>query len=150
MPHNVHNAHHIVNAKRTPLSCFMHIMAFDDRPDPAKRLQIARENAKFSSAKAAAEFYGWSVHTYHQHENGIRGFGRASAKYAKAFKVSEGWLLTGEGQGPGKQRSIDQRLLQLRLERPDIADLIADSIEKQIDTAFEHSGVTEGAARKKQ
>lgn len=151
MPYNVHNAHSPVKSKRTPVSCFMHIMPFDDRPEPAKRLQIARESAKFKTARAAAEFHGWSPDTYHQHENGKRGIGRASAKYAKAFKVSEAWLLTGEGPGPGKQPSIDQRLSQLRLQSPDIADLIADSIERQIDSAFEHSGFAEGGApRKKQ
>ncbi|RWO90889.1 helix-turn-helix transcriptional regulator [Mesorhizobium sp.] len=124
-------------------------MAFDDRPEPAKRLQIARESAKFSSARAAADFFGWSVDTYHQHENGTRGIGRASARYAKAFRVSEAWLLTGEGQGPGKYKSsYDQKLSQLRLERPDLADTIEAGLERQIESAFER--IAESNTRKKQ
>jgi transcriptional regulator with XRE-family HTH domain len=115
----------------------MHIMSFDERPEPAKRLQLARESAGFSSAKAAAERHGWSKHSYHQHENGLRGLGRAAARYAKAFKVSEAWLLTGEGQAPGKPQSYDHLLSQIRLERPDIADTIAVGLDAEIKHAFE-------------
>lgn len=115
----------------------MHIMSFDERPEPAKRLQLARERAGFLTAKVAAERHGWSKHTYHQHENGLRGIGRAAAKYAKAFKVSEAWLLTGEGQGPGKPPSYDQMLSQIRLERPDIADTISVGLDAEIKHAFE-------------
>lgn len=117
---------------------------------PARRLQEAREKAGFPSAKAAAKRFGWSPDSYHQHENGQRGITRVAAKYAKAYKVSEAWLLTGDGQGPGAPKSFDQRLAQLRLQRPDIADLITDSIDKQIDTAFEHLGIGENSSRKKQ
>jgi phage repressor protein C with HTH and peptisase S24 domain len=69
-------------------------------PDYAVRLQEARARRGFLSARAAAEFFGWKYDSYIQHENGTRGIGRVSAKYAKAFRVSEAWLLTGEGQ-PG-------------------------------------------------
>lgn len=72
----------------------------DDRPDYARRLQEARERRGFTSARAAAEFFGWVYDSYAQHENGTRGIARAASKYAKAFRVSEAWLLTGEGQ-PG-------------------------------------------------
>ena len=72
----------------------------DDRPEYAIRLQEARERRGFLSARAAAEFFGWKYDTYAQHENGTRGISRAAGKYAKAFRVSEAWLLTGEGQ-PG-------------------------------------------------
>lgn len=75
-------------------------MDFDDRPERAIRLQRAREARGFRHAKDAAKFFGWTYDTYIQHENGQRGIGRAADKYAKAFRVSEGWLLTGEGQGP--------------------------------------------------
>lgn len=124
----------------------MHIMSFDERPEPAKRLQKAREIAGFSTANAAAERFGWSRHSYHQHENGLRGLGRTAAKYARAFKVSEAWLLTGEGQGPGKPPSFDQQLSQIRLERPDLADTIAAGLEKQIEHAFER--MAEGRRKK--
>lgn len=69
----------------------------DDRPETAKRLEMARIKRGFSTAKDAARFFGWVYETYIQHEQGIRGIGRQSRKYADAFRVSEGWLLTGEG-----------------------------------------------------
>jgi hypothetical protein len=75
-------------------------MDYDDRPDFAKRLEQARIARNFEHAKDATRFHGWVYETYIQHEQGIRGISRAAAKYAKAFKVSEGWLLTGEGKGP--------------------------------------------------
>lgn len=77
----------------------MHIMEFDDRPDFAKRLEKARIARGFLTAKDAARRHGWVYETYIQHEQGIRGISRAASKYAKAFKVSEAWLLTGEGPG---------------------------------------------------
>jgi len=82
----------------------MPAMRFDDRPDDAKRLEKARRARGMASAKAAAEFFGWSPHTYIQHENGTRGFRRAAARYAAAFRVSEAWLLTGEGPPPPSPR----------------------------------------------
>ncbi len=72
-------------------------MDFDDRPDFAKRLEKARIDRGFRTAKDATRFFHWTYETYIQHEQGIRGISRAAAKYAKAFRVSEGWLLTGEG-----------------------------------------------------
>jgi repressor LexA len=106
MSENVHNAQHIVKSKRTLKSCFLHIMDYDDRPDPAKRLEQARRARGFDDAKAAATFFGWSYDTYAQHENGTRGIVRAADRYAKAYRVSEGWLLTGEGPGPDQPRDI--------------------------------------------
>lgn len=69
----------------------------DSRPDFAKRLEQARIDRGFATPKDAARFFGWTYETYIQHEQGIRGISRASGKYAKAFRVSEAWLLTGEG-----------------------------------------------------
>lgn len=77
-------------------------MRFDDRPEPAKRLEEARIARGFDDAKKAATYFGWKYDTYAQHENGTRGIVRAADRYAKAFRVSQGWLLTGEGQGPGE------------------------------------------------
>jgi repressor LexA len=73
-------------------------MNFDDRPAASIRLQQARENRGFKTAKDASAYFGWNYDTYAQHENGTRGIARAAGKYAKAFRVSEGWLLTGEGE----------------------------------------------------
>lgn len=84
----------------------MHIMRFDDRPEPAKRLEEARIARGFNDAKKAATYFGWKYDTYAQHENGTRGIVRAARQYAKAYRVSEGWLLTGEGQGPGQSLQV--------------------------------------------
>ena len=66
--------------------------------DPNERLRIARKRKKIDSAQQAAERFGWRVSTYQSHENGNRGFKRKDAeKYAKAFGVRVGWLLSGEG-----------------------------------------------------
>lgn len=78
---------------------------FDDRPEFAKRLEEARKRRGFKSARSASEFFGWKYETYIQHEQGIRGISRAAGKYAKAFRVSEAWLLTGEGE-PGSERIV--------------------------------------------
>ena len=72
----------------------------ESRPEPAERLQLARERAGYASARSVAERFGWSYHTYIQHENGTRGLSRAAKEYAIALKVSEAWLLTGVGPGP--------------------------------------------------
>lgn len=93
-------AHSFVKSKCTSLSCKLHSMEFDDRPDQAKRLEQARKARGFGTPKKAATFFGWKYETYIQHEQGLRGISRAAGKYATAFKVSEGWLLTGEGHGP--------------------------------------------------
>jgi hypothetical protein len=66
-----------------------------------KRLEEARVARGFKDAKAAAAYFNWNYDTYIQHERGERGITRAAGKYAKAFRVSKAWLLTGEGGGPG-------------------------------------------------
>lgn len=99
---NVRYAHSLVKSKRTSLLCRVHSMIFDDRPEAAKRLEIARKAKGLKTPKDASRYFGWKYETYIQHEQGIRGIGRQVAKYAQAFKVSEGWLLTGEGVGPGE------------------------------------------------
>lgn len=69
------------------------------RPAIAKRLEQARVARGFDTAKAAATFFGWNYNTYSQHERGERIPRRDTmAQYARAFRVSLGWLLTGEGR----------------------------------------------------
>jgi repressor LexA len=110
MARTVHNAHLVVKSKRTPETCFLHDMDFDDRPQAAIRLQQAREGRGFKHASDAAEFFGWNYDTYIQHENGTRGISRAAGKYARAFRVSEAWLLTGEGSSQSSVVEIVGRL----------------------------------------
>lgn len=62
------------------------------------RLRQARRTAGYKGPGEAASALGVSRFTYTQHENGTRGFKRDSAvQYAKKFKVSVEWLLTGSG-----------------------------------------------------
>jgi hypothetical protein len=91
----------------------MHIMDFDDRPEAAKRLVKAREGRGFRNPKDAANYFGWTYETYIQHEQGTRGITRAAARYAKAFRVSEGWLLTGEGTGSADKVSGEDAVKEL-------------------------------------
>jgi phage repressor protein C with HTH and peptisase S24 domain len=66
--------------------------------EPSDRLQWARRRAGYEGATEAARAFGWNENTYRSHENGERGLKRPIAeRYAKAFNVSPGWLLTGEG-----------------------------------------------------
>lgn len=66
---------------------------------PSERLKWAREQADYGGPAEAAQALGMNRYTYTQHENGVRGFKTDSAvKYAKKFKVSLEWLLSGRGQ----------------------------------------------------
>ncbi len=96
----------------------------DTRPDYAKRLEHARTARGFKTAKSACDFFGWNYNSYAQHEQGNRGISRVSAKYAKAYRVSEAWLLTGEGTGPTASSNdpaneIDMEFNQLVAEASD-------------------------------
>lgn len=70
-----------------------------------ERLQTARLAAGFRSARAAANAMGIPVSTYGAHERaetpGARDFGPdEAARYARRFRVSPEYLLTGRGTGP--------------------------------------------------
>lgn len=73
----------------------------------SERLAFARKRAGFPGPKEAAEALGVNRNSYTQHENGTRGFKRdAAVQYARKFKVSLDWLLTGRGEmGPGRTKS---------------------------------------------
>lgn len=100
MLYDMHNAHYRVKSKCISKQCITHSMKTDDRPDEAKRLEFARKARNFPTPKAAASYFGWKYESYIQHEQGTRGLSRAADRYAAAFRVSKGWLLTGEGIGP--------------------------------------------------
>lgn len=72
---------------------------------PAGRLIKARENAGYTTAVEACDKLKFSHSTYAQHESGARGLKNAAAQYAKAFGVTEEWLLHGDG-GPPASREI--------------------------------------------
>jgi len=66
------------------------------------RLKKARIEAGFKRAAEAAESLGVPYQTYAAHENGNRMFDVEQAiLYARRFRVSLDWLLTGSGRGPG-------------------------------------------------
>ncbi|NTF35536.1 LexA family transcriptional regulator [Agrobacterium rubi] len=66
------------------------------------RLEQARKAAGYQTAREAAEALGVAYPSYAAHENGQRGLARVAERYAKFFKVSLDWLLTGKGSGPGQ------------------------------------------------
>lgn len=66
-----------------------------------ERLRTAREKAGYKSASKAATALGVPYPTYASHENGSRGIGDGLTRYARFFRVSIDWLLTGKGDGPG-------------------------------------------------
>ncbi len=72
----------------------------EELSDQAKRLRKARESRGFVTAADAIRFFGFVGDTYKGHESGSRGLTRSAGRYATAFRVSEAWLLTGEGESP--------------------------------------------------
>ncbi|WP_181171836.1 helix-turn-helix transcriptional regulator [Mesorhizobium sp. B2-5-12] len=83
--------------------------------EQAARLRQAREMRGFINAKAAAERFGFNYNTYIQHESGRAGITRAVKDYARAFRVREAWLITGEGlpqdiDGSDELREVFTRL----------------------------------------
>lgn len=67
--------------------------------DVNERLVIAREKAGYATAADAARAMGVKEPTYYSHENGTSGLRVPVAeKYARKFKVSLNWLLTGQGE----------------------------------------------------
>lgn len=68
--------------------------------EPGERLAKARAEAGYKSARKAAEAMGANYNTYAQHENMTQGRElprNAAIRYARFFRVSLEWLLTGRG-----------------------------------------------------
>ncbi len=71
--------------------------------DLAKRLAKARREAGYETVADAARYLGVSYPTYAGHENGSSGFRSKTAEmYARKYKVSLDWLLTGRGNMRGQ------------------------------------------------
>lgn len=75
---------------------------------PYERLQRARELAGYENATDAADAMGVPRPTYLGHENGSRGFKGTAERYAKFFRVSFEWLMTGAGEP--RPTSLDARV----------------------------------------
>lgn len=65
--------------------------------EPYDRLKAARIRAGYDTALSACEAFGWKQSAYSHHETGRNGFAKVAGRYAKAFRVSVEWLLTGKG-----------------------------------------------------
>ena len=103
-------------------------------------MREARIAAGFEDATKAAERFGWNVISYRSHENGIRGIKPTVGKaYAKAFKVSQAWLMTGEGlmNSPG----IDAEIMDLP---PAISAEVMSDIRKLIAAAKVKGRISKG------
>lgn len=69
---------------------------------PGERLKLLRKE-RFRSAAEAARALGLPEPTYSAHENESRGIPReAAVRYARFFKASLDWLLTGKGSVRGR------------------------------------------------
>jgi phage repressor protein C with HTH and peptisase S24 domain len=83
----------------------------NDKGDAADRLRQARLRRGYATAKDACVAFGWNYATYSQHERGERGIKNEVERYAAAYRVAVGWLLTGEGSIEGVPRAIDVPLI---------------------------------------
>jgi phage repressor protein C with HTH and peptisase S24 domain len=90
----------IVNTK-----CLTEQFNLSAMSEPHERLQQARRAAGYADAASAARAMGLRPETYHTHENGGRGLSRIGERYARFFRVSLEWLLTGKGDMRGKPGS---------------------------------------------
>lgn len=87
------------------------------------RLAEAREAAGFTTVGEAANSLGIPYPTYAAHENGTTGFKfEAAVKYARKFKVSLDWLITGKGRGPSSENNLAWEIY-LELCELDVPDL---------------------------
>jgi SOS-response transcriptional repressor LexA len=76
-----------------------------------ERLREARQAAGYETAAAAAAALGINYQTYAGHENSKTGIRhQAAQRYAKKFRVSLEWLLTGKGdmRGDGGRTPADE------------------------------------------
>ena len=88
--------------------------------EPHTRLREVRISRGFKTSADAAKRFGWVHSTYKSHENGTRPLSRTAAiTYAKAFRVSVGWLLVAENNALHKLVTNDE----IRLARRDLPHL---------------------------
>lgn len=104
-----------------------------------KRLIEARIRAGFETATLAAEAMGMPYQTYATHENGSGGVPvKPAIKYAKKFKVSLDWLLTGKGRGPSPENQRAWEISQMIYDLTDAEDL--DYVKQAVEFARKKSG----------
>lgn len=109
------------------------------------RLRLARLHKGFAHPTDAARAFGWVVSTYISHENGNRGMSiEAASRYANAFGVNVGWLLSGENppKWSGKPVSSGQLKPMRAIPRLNFAELSAlkpDTLTDQLAACAEKS-----------
>lgn len=119
--HNISMASHdaMMHYALQQRKCFLHhAYGYVGMMGPSNdRLRAVRER-RYDTAKEAAEAIRVAVATYIQHENGTRGSGsiprRAAERYAKFFRVSLDWLLTGKGEEPANEPTEGDLEVMLR------------------------------------
>lgn len=118
----------------------------------SSRLKAAREAAGYKTATTAAEALGVSYSTYASHENGSRGVSRpALTQYAKRFKVTTDWLLSGRGDGPDEDAGGRTSTTLVSSKKPDMeldldlfdqatraADMIIEDYGRQVSLEKRH------------
>lgn len=79
--------------------CYTHSQNGRMSTSQGERLEKARRRAGYEKMSDAVERFGWKYSTYAAHENGQNAITpRSAEKYARAFKCSAAYLLTGEGE----------------------------------------------------
>lgn len=92
----------------------------------ASRLKEARKAVGFKRAGDAAESLGVPYPTYAAHENGSRAYDNdAAAHYARRYRVSLDWLLTGKGPSQLPEKMV--QIVGKAGAGPDGTVLFADS-----------------------
>lgn len=89
-----------------------------EKADRAARLRKAREQAGFDTAADAIARFNWTASTYMAHENGQNGYASDVSKYARAFKTTAAYLMSGERPAlvssfdpDGRQEEVDSAAL---------------------------------------
>lgn len=109
-----------------------------------QRLQWARRQSQFETAKDAAISLGMQPGTYraYEREPGTSKHTpldhQAAIRFGRKFKINWLWLLTGEGDPKGEpvQESRLERALSRAKEAPaEQQDMIADIIERLLKSA---------------
>jgi phage repressor protein C with HTH and peptisase S24 domain len=77
--------------------------------EPWERLRRARAAAGYETAAKAAEALGVKAAGYVHHENGSRPLTRRAQRYARFFRVSLEWLVSGRGPMRGNPLIIPVR-----------------------------------------
>ncbi|MEN2749322.1 helix-turn-helix transcriptional regulator [Sphingomonas sp. T9W2] len=115
---------------------------------PNERLRQIRA-AKYETAVEAADAMGLKHPTYIQHENGLRGSGsiprKAAERYAKFFRVSLDWLLSGKGDEPDLSgeptatdieqmiREVIEAEVTMQTRLSDLPRIVAPALHEQLE-----------------